>query len=147
MRSFLAPHDGEDLVPLFEGFIDRFGGTASARIAVAYMGRRSRLVPCPSGDRVGYARSRDRRLGARPRRARRPLAGLGGGLSRYVYTAREYRDLGTWVLTVAEVEATAREGLPLRMRSFQLWRARDGKVSCMRAFGSEADALGALKGA
>jgi ketosteroid isomerase-like protein len=55
----------------------------------------------------------------------------------------QYRDLGDSVLTIADVEAVAR-GLPVEMKSFQVWAVRDGKVSAMRAFLSEQQALNAV---
>lgn len=65
------------------------------------------------------------------------------GMTRYVYWMREYRDIGDWILAVADIQATARGGLPIEMRSFQLWRVKDGKVIACRTFLSEADALNA----
>ena len=62
----------------------------------------------------------------------------------YTYRVREYRDLGERVLTVADVEGRAHNGLEVGMTVFQLWEVRDGKITSMRAFLSEADALDAL---
>jgi ketosteroid isomerase-like protein len=144
VRCFLAPHDGEDLVPLFAGFIERFGSIPDAQKVVAIWAEDPGW--CYAHPEIEWD-TRGHGIGD----AVRGPAGLAshwqdwvGGLSRYVYRVREYRDLGSWVMTVADVEATAREGLPLGMRSVQLWRARDGKVIRMRAFGSEAEALAAL---
>jgi hypothetical protein len=62
----------------------------------------------------------------------------------YVYRVEEYRDLGNWVLTQADVKAVARGGLPLQMRVFQVWQVSGGMVTVCRAFLSEAEALEAV---
>jgi ketosteroid isomerase-like protein len=62
----------------------------------------------------------------------------------YVYRVKEYRNLGSWVLTLADVKAVGRGGIPVEMQVFQMWQVRDGKVSVMRAFLSEAEALEAV---
>jgi ketosteroid isomerase-like protein len=59
----------------------------------------------------------------------------------YVYRVREYRDLGDWVLTRADVKARSRNGVPVAMEAFQIWQVRDGRVAVNRAFLSEHDAL------
>jgi hypothetical protein len=63
------------------------------------------------------------------------------------YTARmvEYRDLGSWVLVPAAVEARGRGGIAVEMRVFQLFQVRDGKVAVMRAFASGEAALAAAR--
>jgi hypothetical protein len=66
------------------------------------------------------------------------------GWTSYLYRVQEYRDLGEWVLTVSDVQATARHGLELEMQSFQLWQVREGKVAVMRVFLTEAEALKAV---
>jgi hypothetical protein len=59
----------------------------------------------------------------------------------YVYEMREYRDLGDWVLTVHDVRAQGRGGIPIEARGAQLWKVRGGKIAVVRMFGSEAHAL------
>ena len=59
----------------------------------------------------------------------------------YVYRVKDYRDLGDWVLTLADVKAVGRGGIRVEMRSFQIWQVRDGKVTVQRTFLSEAEAL------
>jgi hypothetical protein len=60
----------------------------------------------------------------------------------YVYEVREYRDLGDWVLTVLDVRARGRGGIPVEIRAAaQLWKVRDGKIAVVRVFGSAAEAL------
>jgi hypothetical protein len=53
----------------------------------------------------------------------------------------EYRDLGDWVLAPTEIRARGAGGIPVEMRVFQLFGVRDGKVSALRAFLSEREAL------
>jgi hypothetical protein len=63
----------------------------------------------------------------------------------YVYEMREYRDLGDWVLTVHDLRARGREGIPVEARgAAQLWKVRDGRIAVVRVFGSAADALKAV---
>jgi ketosteroid isomerase-like protein len=58
-----------------------------------------------------------------------------------VFRVSEYRDLGEWVLTVIDVRARGRGGIPVEMRVFELYRVRDGKVAVFRAYLSEHAAL------
>lgn len=68
-----------------------------------------------------------------------------GVWERYVYEVTAYRELGDWVLTVADTQARNRDGLELEMRVFQLWRVRDGRIAVMRGFLSEDEALRAAQ--
>src|SRR2546429_9843613 len=58
----------------------------------------------------------------------------------YIYEMREYRDLGDWVLTINDARARGRGGIPVEMRSFQMWQVRDGKIVIVRTFLSEVEA-------
>jgi ketosteroid isomerase-like protein len=62
----------------------------------------------------------------------------------YVYRISEYRDLGDWVLTLTDVRARGRGGIPVEMRTFELWQPRDGKIARYRAFLTEQEALEAV---
>lgn len=59
----------------------------------------------------------------------------------YVYRTIEYRDLGVWVLTPTDVQATGPGDIAVEMRIFQIWKVRDGKIAACRVFLSEAEAL------
>ncbi len=59
----------------------------------------------------------------------------------YVYRIIERRDLGDWILTRSDVRARGRGGIPVEMRTFELWQVRDGKIAVYRAFLSEQEAL------
>jgi ketosteroid isomerase-like protein len=62
----------------------------------------------------------------------------------YVVRILEYRDLGDWVMTPAEVHAVGRNGIAVDLRFFQVWQMRDGKIAVVRLFPSERRALEAL---
>jgi hypothetical protein len=63
----------------------------------------------------------------------------------YVYRVAECRDLGDWVLTVSDVRARGRDGIDVTLRSFQAWEIRDGKITTMRAYTSEDEALATVQ--
>jgi ketosteroid isomerase-like protein len=52
------------------------------------------------------------------------------------YTIRilEYRDLGDWVMTVNDIHAVGRDGIPLELTNVQMWQVRDGKIARVRIF-------------
>jgi ketosteroid isomerase-like protein len=62
-----------------------------------------------------------------------------------VFRVVEYRDLGGWVVVPTDVWARGRDGIPVEMRVFQIFRVREGKVAVMRAFLSEEEALAAAQ--
>jgi hypothetical protein len=57
---------------------------------------------------------------------------------------REYRDMGDWLLTSPDVHAVTRGDHPVDGSVVQMWQVKNGKVTVMRAFLSEADALSKL---
>jgi ketosteroid isomerase-like protein len=65
----------------------------------------------------------------------------------YAYRIVEYRDLGDWVLVPSDVEARGRNGIPVEMRVFQIFRVREGKIATMRGFLTEEEALAAAAAA
>jgi ketosteroid isomerase-like protein len=143
VRSVLAPHEGEDVLAGVREVLERFGPDPQAD---AVMG----LLADDAGWRH-YAPEIEWDMSATGlgsvARGVRELA-LWWGLwaaawSTHAYQVREYRDLGDWVLTIADVQATARGDHQVAMPFVQLWQVKDGKVIAMRAFLSEADALAA----
>ena len=62
----------------------------------------------------------------------------------YVYRVIEYRDLGDWVLLVGDVRARGRQGIAVEMRTFEVYRVREGKLARLRVFPSEGAALKAV---
>ena len=62
----------------------------------------------------------------------------------YVYRVIEYRDLGDWVLLVGDVRARGRQGIAVEMRTFEVYRVREGELARLRVFPSEGAALKAV---
>lgn len=61
----------------------------------------------------------------------------------HVYENTTFKDLGEgWVLTKGDVNAENSEG-PVNAPAFQLWKVAEEKVTVMRGFRTEADALAA----
>lgn len=66
-----------------------------------------------------------------------------GNFNSHMYEGTTFQDLGGgWVLTQGNVKAENAEG-PVDAPAFQLWRVADEKVTAMRGFRTEADALAA----
>jgi ketosteroid isomerase-like protein len=143
VREHLVPHEGEDVLPVIKGLLDRFGPDAEPDAILATL-----------ADDPGW------RLTAADVEWDMSATAMGGvahgvrelavwwGVwvavwSTQVYRMREYRDMGDAVLTVGDVHATAR-GYSVDPEIFQVWRVRDGKIVLMRAFLSEEDALNAV---
>ena len=143
VRQHLSPHEGEDLLPVVRELLERFG-------------------PDPQPDAVLESLAEDPGWRLTHPDIEWDLSATGMGSvargtrelalwwavwtavwSSHVYRMREYRDLGDWVLTVADVHATAR-GYSVEPQIFQVWQVKDGKVIVMRAFLSKADALKAV---
>lgn len=141
VRCFSVPYDGEDVLPKIRQDLDRVGSNPQSDAVLATWANdpawrfaHPDLEWDTSAMGMGNAARGPRDVAAFWR-------DWVEGWNRYVYLVREYRDLGDWVLTVSDVEATARDGLRLEMKSFQLWRVRDGRVAVMRAFLSEPEAI------
>jgi hypothetical protein len=144
VREHLAPHEGEEVLPVIKALIDRFGPDPQPETVLATL-----------ADDPGW------RLTDREIEWDMSATGMGGvahgvrelavwwGVwvavwSSQSYRMREYRDMGDAVLTVADVHATAR-GYSVDPEIFQVWQVRGGKIVLMRAFLSEADALKAVE--
>lgn len=61
------------------------------------------------------------------------------------YKVNQWRDLDKCVLTVADVTATARNGQIVDRPAFQLWWVKDEKITVVKGFENEADALAAAQ--
>jgi uncharacterized protein len=144
VRHAIEPHEGVDLVSALTKFVERVDWRDGEAVAAA-MARDPRgrhLHPeiewdVSSAGAFGGVSHGYYELGAY-------WAGYVDLCESYVYRVREYRDLGDWVLTRADVWARTRGASTVEAQSFQLWRVRDGKVSVMRGFLSEDEALEAL---
>jgi hypothetical protein len=145
VRCFVAPHDGQDVLPRIRESLERFGPDPKADVVLAtwaedpgWQYAHADLTWDTTAMGLGSAV-------CGPRGVALSWADWVERWDRYVYRMREYSDLGAWLLTSADVQATARDGLPVEMPSFQLWQIKDGKVIVKRAFLSEADALKAVE--
>jgi uncharacterized protein len=141
VRRAIEPYEGEDLVPALRELVERVEWWDAEAVAAA-------MAQDPRGRHLHPEIEWDV-----------SSAGAFGGVSHgyyelgaywsqwvemcesYVYRVREYRDLGDWLLTCTDVRARTRGGSTVEAESFQLWRVRDGKVSVMRSFLSEDEAL------
>jgi SnoaL-like domain len=143
VRGHLTPHEGEDVLPVIKGLLDRFGPDPRPNAVLATLADDPgwRLThPDIEWDMSATG------MGGVAHGARELAVWWGVWVavwSSQVYHMREYRDMGDWVLTVADVHATAR-GYSVEPQIFQIWQVKDGKVVLMRAFLSEADALSAI---
>ena len=141
VRLATEPHNGEDMVPVIREFLAGVVDWSDTDAVVAAMANEANgrhLHSEVEWDNSGQG-----------------LLGVAHGLyevatgwrewvevwESYVYEMREYRDLGDWVFTVNDVRALGRGGIPVEMRSFQVWQVRDDKIVIVRTFLSEAEAL------
>ena len=63
----------------------------------------------------------------------------------YVYRTVELRDLGEWVLNVADIRAEGRQGVDVEMRVYEMAHVRNDKITSYRAaVRSEDEALQAV---
>jgi ketosteroid isomerase-like protein len=141
VRHFNAPYDGENVLPRIREALDRYGPDPDrARVLAVWADDPAWRFAHPDLEwdtsATGFGTA-----GRGPREVALFWADWVEGWTRYLYRVQGYRDLGEWVLTVSDVQATARDGLELNMQSVQLWQVREGKVAVMRAFLTEAEAL------
>jgi hypothetical protein len=142
VRQHLSPHEGEDLLPVVKGLLERLGPDPQPDAVIATLATDpgwKHTHPDVEWDMSSTG------MGSVARGARELALWWGVWVaiwSSQEYRMREYRDLGDWVLTVADVHATAR-GYSVDPAIFQVWQVTDGKISVMRAFLAEQDALAA----
>jgi hypothetical protein len=143
VRLATEPHNGEDMVPLIRQSVDDIADWSDTDEVVAAIAENVReMHPDLEWDASALG-----------------LFDVAHGLygmavfwrewvevwESYAYEMREYRDLGDWVLTIHDVKARGRGGIPVEIRdAAQLWKVRDGKIAVVRVFGSAADALKAV---
>ena len=142
IRRHLEPHEAENLVPIFREFVDRLGPTPEAEAVLTLWGEDAawRYVhPEIQWEAVGGGPLDAMATG--PVEVAGRWADWVDAWESYVYRVIEYRDLGEWVLSIVEVRAEGRGGIPLTMRTFELRGIRDGKIAVCRIFGSEQVAL------
>ncbi len=144
VRRICQPRDGEDLLPAVRAFVESVDWSerdaVTAPLAELFQARTRDLHPDIEWETTGAVgdvwRGHDG--------VARYWADWVEAWESYVYRVKEYRDLGSWVLTLADIKAVGRGGIPVEMRMFQIWQVRDGRVTVMRALPSEAEALEAV---
>lgn len=142
VRRFVGANSGEDLVPLMREVVDRFGPDFPPEPILTYWSED------PAWRYVDPAIEWTSELPGLSQVARGPVEllkwweGLVEVWDSYVYNVVELRDLGDWVLNIADIQVRGRQGIDVEMRAFELVEVRNGKVVTYRAaFRSEGDAL------
>jgi limonene-1,2-epoxide hydrolase len=147
VRRFNDPHEGEDVMPAIRDLLQRLG-------------------PDPAPDQVLAAWAQDPSWRHAHPEIEWDTSGIGGlgaapkgpsaisdwwaewteAWKTYTYKTVLYRDLGEWVLTESDVEATGPADVDVKMRVFQIWKVQDDKVITVRVFLDEAEAVAAAAG-
>ncbi len=141
---FSGPTDGEDLAPVFREVVERFGPDYKPEPILAFWAEH------PSFRYAHPDIEWTIEVPGLSQTARGPTeiallwADWGSTWERYVYSVAEHRDLGDWVLQIADLSARGRDGIAVDMRTFELFQVRDEKIVAWRMFLSELDALKAV---
>jgi hypothetical protein len=145
VRGFVGPTSGEDLVPLMRELVERFGPDFPRDPILAYW------AEDPAWRHMDPGIEWISELPGLSQNVTGPSELLGWwkelieAWESYTYTTVELRDLGDWVLNVADVCARGRQGVDVEMRVYELAEVRDGKIASYRAaVRSEAEALKAV---
>jgi ketosteroid isomerase-like protein len=145
VRRYLESANGRDLVPELEEMVKLFGPESESSAILAHWADH----PVWRHTHRDLEWFSDAPLLARTARGPQEIirwwAEWVEVWERYVFTTVELRDLGDWVLNVADVHARGRQGIDVEMRVFELARVRDGKIAVYYAgFRSEHAALKAV---
>ena len=141
VRQLNAPYEGVDLVPFIRDYVERFGPDPDEDAVLAAS------AEDPSWRHFHPDIEWEASVPGLPSSVHgiRELAMWWGewveAWESYEARMLEYRDLGDWILVPADVRARGRGGIDVEMRTFQLYRVRDGKVAVYRVFLSEREAL------
>jgi hypothetical protein len=144
VRRFLAPYEGEDLVPHMREAVERLGPDFQPNAVLAYWAEDpgwQHVHPDIEWD-VRAAELSSTAHG--PREVAMWFADWVGVWESQINHVVEYRDLGDWVLVLMDMQARGREDIAVEMRRFQLYRVREGKVAVCRSFHTEREALKAV---
>jgi hypothetical protein len=142
---FTEPANGQDLVPAFEQMAELLGPEVEPSVILAYWAEHpvwKHAAPDIEwfSDAVLLANT-----ASGPREVVMWWKEWVEMWESYVITTVEVRDLGDWVLHVADVRARGRQGIAVEMRVFELARVRDERITAYGAgFGSERAALEAV---
>jgi ketosteroid isomerase-like protein len=142
VQRYLASANGRDLVPELGEMVKLFGPESESSAILAYWAAH----PIWMHTHPELEWFSDAPLLARTARGPREVIGWWAEWvevwERYVFNTAELRDLGDWVLNVADVHARGRQGIDVEMRVFELAGVRDGKIAAYYAgFRSEHAAL------
>jgi ketosteroid isomerase-like protein len=144
VRQLNAPWEGKDVVPWIRDGVGRLGPDYQREAVLAYWAEDPAfqyLHPDIEWDASATGMSA-------PAHGPRGLASWWADWlevwESYVVRILEYRDLGDWVLAPADVKARGRDGIVVEMRTFQLYRVREGKLAVYRVYLSEQEALEAV---
>jgi hypothetical protein len=144
VRDHLEPYDGEDLIPTIRAYVERLGPTPERDAVLAVWAKDPswRHVHPEAEWEVAGGGPLDTKV-AGPTGIARWWADWTEVWESNVYRVVEYRDLGEWVLTLVDVRATGRGGIPVETRTFEIRGFRDGQVGVCTVFSSVREALGA----
>jgi len=147
VRRFNEPHEGQDVIPLLRELLEQYGPDRDPDQILAVWAEDPawrHAHPEIEWDTSGVGG-----LGATPKGPSAISdwwADWTEAWKTYAYRNVVYRDLGEWVLTESDVEATGPDGIEVKMRVFQIWKVRDDRVIAVRVFLDEAEALAAASG-
>ena len=142
VRRFNTPYEGENIAPLIRQAAERLGPDPRANDVLAEWSKDPAYRHIhPQIEWDVSATGAFGTVAHGPRELAMWWVDWAQAWESYVYRTTEYRDLGGWILTLTDVKALGRGGLPVEMRTYELWQVRDGQVAVYRAFLSEDDAL------
>jgi ketosteroid isomerase-like protein len=144
VRRFNEPYDGMDIIPTLRELLARHGEDPAPEEILAIWANDPcwrHAHPEISVDTSG--------LGIAGRALRGPSEiwswwhDWTAAWQTYITRAADYREVGDYVLTESDIDATGPAGIPVKMRVFIVWTVREDKVASSRAFTTEAEALAA----
>ena len=142
VRAHLDPYDGEDLIPTIRAYVERLGPTPEPDAVLAVWAEDPswrHVHPEAEWEVAGFAPLDTKVAG--PIGIARWWADWTEAWESYVYRVVEHRDLGDWVLTLVDVRARGRGGIPVETHTFEIRGFRDGQVAICRVCSSEREAL------
>jgi hypothetical protein len=140
VRLFNVAHEGENLIPLIKAGLARLPPDPDEEVVLAWM----------AGDPAWRHLHRDVEwdvsvLDASPAKGAVEVANWWATWlevwESYSYRIVEYRDLGAWVITPAEIRLRGHTGTEVELNMFEIWQVREGKITLVRVLPSEVQAL------
>jgi hypothetical protein len=145
VRGFVGPADGEDLVPRMRELVERFGPDFPRDPILTYWAEDPGWRHMdPEIEWISELPGLSQKVTG-PSELLEWWRELIEAWESYTYTTVELRDLGDWVLNVADVRARGRQGVDVEMRVYELVEVRNEKITSYRAaVRSEGEALKAV---